>query len=121
MTYTFIAWACSDLSVAACCRVMTVAHSDHASQYPSLAFGRRLCDTGLLRSMGSIGDCFDNSVTESFFGTFQLELLDEYRWTSRRHLAMAIFDWIEAWYNPKRRQSCCKILSPIDYETAPAT
>jgi len=95
----------------------TVAHSDHGSQYTSWAFGRRLRSAGLLGSMGTIGDCFDNSVAESFFGTLQLELLDEYRWTSRRQLASAIFDWIEAWYNPRRRHSYCSMLSPVDYET----
>ena len=99
----------------------TVTHSDHASQYTSSTFGRRLRGAGLLGSMGSIGDCFDDGVAESFFGTLQLELLDEHRWTSRQHLALAIFDWIEAWYNPKRRHSYCKMLSPIDYETVSAT
>lgn len=73
----------------------TVAHSDHGSTYTSWAFGRRLRGAGLLGSMGSIGDCFDNSVAERFFGTLQLELLDEHHWTSRQHLATAIFDWIE--------------------------
>jgi len=96
----------------------TIAHSDHGSQYTSWAFGRRLRGAGLLGSMGSIGDCFDNSVAESFFGTLQLELLDEHRWTTREHLALAIFDWIEAWYNPRRRHSYCSMLSPVDYETA---
>jgi hypothetical protein len=81
----------------------TVAHSDHGSQYTSWAFGRRLRSAGLLGSMGSIGDCFDNSVAESFFGTLQLELLDEHRWATREQLALAIFDWIEVWYNPRRR------------------
>jgi len=94
----------------------TVAHSDHGSQYTSWAFGRRLRGAGLLGSMGSIGDCFDNSVAESFFGTLQLELLDEHRWEGRQHLALAIFDWIESWYNPKRRHSYCHMLSPVDYE-----
>ena len=94
----------------------TVAHSDHGSTYASWAFGRRLRSAGLLGSMGTVGDCFDNSVAESFFGTLQLELLDEHHWTSRQHLALAIFDWIEAWYNPKRRHSYCNMLSPVDYE-----
>ncbi len=58
----------------------TIAHSDHGSHYTSWAFGRRLRGAGLLGSMGTIGDCFDNSVAESFFGTLQLELLDEHRW-----------------------------------------
>ena len=51
--------------------------------------------------MGSVGDCFDDSVAESFFGTLQLELLDEHHWESRQQLAQAIFEWIEAWYNPQ--------------------
>lgn len=97
-----------------------IAHSDHGSTYTSWAFGRRLRSAGLLGSMGSIGDCFDNSVAESFFGSLQLELLDEHHWHTRDQLALAIFDWIEAWYNPRRRHSYCKMLSPIDYETAHA-
>lgn len=97
-----------------------IAHSDHGSTYTSWAFGRRLRSAGLLGSMGSIGDCFDNSVAESFFGSLQLELLDEHRWHTRDQLALAIFDWIEAWYNPRRRHSYCKMLSPVDYEAAHA-
>jgi putative transposase len=98
----------------------TIAHSDHGSQYTSWAFGRRLRSAGLLGSMGSIGDCFDNSVAESFFGTLQLELLDQHHWDTREQLANAIFEWIEAWYNPHRRHSYCNMLSPIDYETTTA-
>ncbi len=66
--------------------------------------------------MGSIGDAYDNSMAESFFQTLQLELLDEHCWASRRQLAQAIFEWIEAWYNPTRRHSSIKMLSPIDFE-----
>jgi putative transposase len=98
----------------------TIAHSDHGAQYTSWAFGRRLRAAGLLGSMGTIGDAYDNSVAESFFGTLQLELLDEEHWTSRQHLARAIFEWIEARYNPRRRHSYTEMLSPIDYETANA-
>ncbi len=93
-----------------------VAHSDHGSQYTSWAFGTRLRAAGLLGSMGSIGDAYDNSLAESFFHTLQLELLDEHRWATRRQLALAIFEWIESWYNPSRRHSSIKMLSPIDYE-----
>ena len=93
-----------------------VAHSDHGSQYTSWAFGTRLRAAGLLGSMGSVGDAYDNSMAESFFHTLQLELLDEHRWTTRRQLALAIFEWIEAWYNPTRRHSSIKMLSPIDFE-----
>jgi putative transposase len=94
----------------------TVAHSDHGSQYTSWAFGRRLRAAGLLGSMGSIGDAYDNALCESFFHSLQLELLDEHHWTSRRQLAQAIFEWIEAWYNQSRRHSSIHMLSPIDYE-----
>jgi putative transposase len=90
-------------------------------QYTSWVFGRRLRGAGLLGSMGSIGDCFDNSVAESFFWTLQLELLDEQAWTDRQQLALAVFDWIEAWYNPRRRHSYCRMLNPIDYETTQAS
>lgn len=101
-------------------RDQTIAHSDHGTQYTSWAFGRRLRSAGLLGSMGSIGDAYDNAVAESFFHTLQLELLDEHRWDTRDQLANAIFDWIEAWYNPRRRHSYTNMLSPIDYETATA-
>ena len=97
-----------------------VAHSDHGSQYTSWLFGQRLRDAGLLGSMGSIGDCFDNSVAEAFFSILQRELLDQHDWHSRDQLAAAIFEWIECWYNPTRRHSYNDGLSPIDYETAHA-
>ena len=57
-----------------------------------------------------------NAVAESFFGTLQLELLDEHRWDTRSQLATAIFQWIECWYNPARRHSYCNMRSPVDYE-----
>jgi putative transposase len=66
--------------------------------------------------MGSIGDCFDNSMVESFFGSLQLELLDRQHWRTRQQLANAILEWIEAWYNPRRRHSALGNLSPMDYE-----
>jgi putative transposase len=59
-----------------------------------------------------------NSAVESFFGTLQLELLDEHRWDTRKQLALAMFDWIETWYNPSRRHSYCGMLSPVDFERA---
>jgi putative transposase len=96
----------------------TICHSDHGSQYTSWAFGRRLRAAGVLGSMGSIGDAYDNSVAESFFSTLQRELLDEHHWTNRRHLALAVFEWIEAWYNPRRRHTSIGYVSPIDYERA---
>ena len=99
----------------------TVHHSDHGCQYTSWAFGRRLRAAGVLGSMGSIGDAYDNTMAESFFAVLQRELLDEQRWTTRRQLALAVFEWIEAWYNPRRRHTSIGSLSPIDYETAHST
>jgi putative transposase len=94
----------------------TIMHSDHGSQYTSWAFGRRLVDEGLVPSMGSVGDCYDNAMMESFWGTMQLELLDSRKWSTRSELATAMFEWIECWYNPKRRHSSIGMLSPVDFE-----
>jgi putative transposase len=93
-----------------------VHHSDHGAQYASWAFGHRLREAGLLGSMGSIGDCFDNSVAESFLATLQTELLDRSTWPSRDQLANAVFAFIEGFYNPRRRHSTLGYLSPADYE-----
>ncbi len=70
--------------------------------------------------MGTIGDCYDNSVAEAFFSGLQRQLLDQHSWPTRDQLALAIFDWIETWYNPRRRHSYNNGRSPIDYETAQA-
>jgi len=94
----------------------TIHHSDHGSTYTSWAFGHRLREAGLLGSMGSIGDCFDNSVAESFFATLQTELLDRSTWPTREGLAQAVFAFIEGFYNPRRRHSTLGYLSPADYE-----
>jgi putative transposase len=91
-------------------------HSDHGSTYTSWAFGHRLRKAGLLGSMGSIGDCFDNSVAESFFATLQTELLDRSSWPTRESLAQAVFAFIEGFYNPRRRHSTLGYLSPADFE-----
>jgi putative transposase len=95
----------------------TVLHSDHGSQYTSWAFGQRLRAAGLLASMGTVGDCYDNAMMESFWGTMQLELLDTKEWETRDELANAIFEWIECWYNPKRRHSSIGMHSPVTFET----
>lgn len=96
----------------------TILHSDHGSQYTSWAFGQRLLAAGLLGSMGTIGDCYDNSMMESFWATMQLELLDSRHWNTRAELANGIFEWLECWYNPKRRHSSVGMLSPVDFEVA---
>ncbi|RSN69762.1 hypothetical protein DMH08_07795 [Actinomadura sp. WAC 06369] len=73
----------------------TILHSDHGTQYTSWAFGKCLRDAGLLGSMGTVGDCYDNSMMESFWGTMQLELLDARTWKTREELAGAAFKWVE--------------------------
>lgn len=93
-----------------------VHHSDHGCQYTSLAFGRRLREAGILGSMGSVGDCFDNAVAESFFATLECELFDRRSWPTRQDLELEIFDFIEGFYNPRRRHSTLGYRSPADYE-----
>ena len=95
----------------------TILHSDHGSQFTAWAFGQRLRVAGILPSMGSAGDCYDNSMMESFWGTLQLEVLDTKTWETRDELATAIFEWIECWYNPERRHSGIGMLSPAEFET----
>jgi putative transposase len=94
----------------------TVLHSDHGTQYTAWAFGKRIRDAGILGSMGTIGDCYDNAMMESFWHTMQLELLDRSKWETRQQLGNAIFEWIECWYNPYRRHSSLGMLSPAEYE-----
>ncbi len=85
-------------------------------QYTSWLFGHRLREAGLLGSMGRVASAFDNAMIESFFGSMQIELLDRRIWTTRAELATAIFEYIEAFYNPVRRHSALDYRSPIDYE-----
>jgi putative transposase len=91
-------------------------HSDHGSQYASLAFGRRCREAGIAVSMGSVGDCFDNALAESFFATLECELVDRCRWRTRDEARMAVFDFIEGFYNPRRRHSALDYLSPAEHE-----
>ena len=91
-------------------------HSDQGSQYTSLAFGRRCEEAGVRPSMGSVGDCFDNAMCESFFATLECELLDRRSFKTQAEARMAVFEFIEGWYNPHRRHSALDYHSPINYE-----
>jgi putative transposase len=93
-----------------------VHHSDQGCQYTSLAFGRRCREAGITPSMGSVGDCFDNAMAESFFATLECELLDRHRFATRTQARVAVFDYLEGFYNPHRRHSALGQLSPTDYE-----
>jgi transposase InsO family protein len=93
-------------------RQSTILHSDHGSQFTSWAFGRRLVDAGIVPSMGSIGDCYDNAMIESFWGRMQTELLNRKRWKTRIELANAIFDYLEIFHNRQRRHSALGMRTP---------
>ena len=91
-------------------------HSDQGTQYTSIAFGARCRQAGVRPSMGSVGDCFDNAMAESFFATLECELLERRSFKTQVEARMAVFDFIEGWYNPHRRHSALDYQSPIDYE-----
>lgn len=91
-------------------------HSDQGCQYTSIAFGQRCRDAGVRPSMGSVGDCFDNAMCESFFATLECELLDRKRFRTQVEARMEVFEFIEGWYNPQRRHSGLGYLSPLAYE-----
>src|SRR2546428_10509006 len=94
----------------------TLIHSDQGTQFTSWAFTRRAVDSGLLPSMGSVGDCFDNAVMESFWSRMQVELLDRKRWSTRIELANAMFEYLEIFHNRKRRHSSLGMLTPVEFE-----
>jgi putative transposase len=91
-------------------------HSDQGTQYTSIAFGLRCKEAGVRPSMGSVGDCFDNAMCESFFATLECELLERKRFRTQAQAKMAVFDFIEGWYNPHRRHSALGQMSPLNYE-----
>ena len=91
-------------------------HSDQGSQYASVAFGQRCREAAVRPSMGSVGDAYDNAMCESFFATLECELLDRCRFKTQAEARIAVFDFIEAFYNARRRHSSIGYLSPIDFE-----
>lgn len=91
-------------------------HSDQGSQYTSLAFGKRCREAGVRPSMGSVGDCFDNALCESFFATLECELLDRETFHSPSEARQAVFAFIEGWYNLHRLHSALDYVSPIQFE-----
>ena len=93
-------------------------HSDQGSQYTSLNFGKRCKEMGVRPSMGSVDDAYDNAMAESFFASLECELIDRRSWKTFAQARMAIFTWIEAWYNPRRRHSALGQKSPMNFEKA---
>ena len=93
-----------------------IVHSDHGVQFTSWAFTDRAKRSGLVPSMGSIGDCYDNAAIESFWGRMQTELFNRKRWRTRIDLANAIFDYLEIFHNRQRRHSALGMRTPIEFE-----
>lgn len=91
-------------------------HSDHGCQYTSVAFGARCQEAGIVSSLGSVGDCYDNAITESFFATLECELLARERFRTIAAATLAVFDYVEGFYNPHRRHSALGYHSPAAYE-----
>jgi transposase InsO family protein len=91
-------------------------HSDRGVQYACGAYREMLATHGFRASMSRKGDCWDNAVAESFFATLEWELLMQNDWQTRNEARHAIFDYIERWYNPKRRHSTLDYVSPAQYE-----
>ena len=91
-------------------------HSDQGSQYTSIAFGNRCQDLGVRMSMGSVADCYDNAMAESFFATLECELIDRMTFRTRREAKVEVFDFIEAFYNRARRHSSIGYFTPVAFE-----
>lgn len=91
-------------------------HSDRGCQYTSYAFGKRCREAQVVPSMGSVGDAYDNAMAESFFATLEREVINRRTFKSQAEARMAIFTWLEGWYNPHRRHSSLGYLSPVNYE-----
>lgn len=113
---TELVLAALDMAVAQRRPTDVIHHSDQGCQYTSLAFGRRCREAGVRPSMGSVGDAYDNALCESFFATLECELLDRQRFATQAEARLAVFDFIEGWYNPRRRHSALDYLSPLAYE-----
>ena len=91
-------------------------HSDQGSQYTSIAFGNRCKEMGVRPSMGTVGDAYDNAMAESFFASLECELIARRSWKTKTEARLALFTWIETWYNPRRRHSGLGQMSPINFE-----
>lgn len=93
-------------------------HSDQGCQYTSIAFGLRCKEAGVRPSMGSVGDCYDNAMCESFFATLECELLERHTFQNQQQAQQEVFWFIEGWYNPHRLHSSLDYRSPAAFEEA---
>src|ERR1039458_837580 len=108
--------AALDMAIAQRRPAGVIHHSDRGCQYTSYAFGKRCTQAGIRPSMGRVGDAYDNAMAESFFATLEREVIDRQRFHSQIDARMAVFTWLESWYNPHRRHSSLGYRSPMNYE-----
>jgi putative transposase len=90
--------------------------SVESAQYTSVALGERLARSGIAASMGQPGSGLDNALAESFFASLETELIDRSSWPTRAAARLAVFDWIERFYNRVRIHSAIGYLSPLEFE-----
>ena len=105
-----------DMAVAARKPKDVIHHSDKGSQYTSWAFGHRCRAAGIRPSTGTAGDALDNAMCKSFFATLECELIDRHRFATKAEARIAVFRFIEGFYNPSRRHSSIGYVSPIEFE-----
>jgi putative transposase len=113
---TSLVLAALDMAIAQRRPTHVIHHSDQGCQYTAVGFGGRCRTAGIRPSMGSVGDCYDNALCESFFATLECELLDRVRLHTPAHARLIVFEFIEGWYNPHRRHSALDYASPIVFE-----
>ena len=105
-----------EMAYAQRCPERVIHHSDQGTQYTSVAFGNRCKEMGVRPSMGSVGDCFDNAMAESFFASLECELLDRNRFKTSAEARLAVFEYIEGFYNRHRLHSALDYMSPVNFE-----
>ena len=96
-------------------------HSDRGAQYTSVEFGSKLQEWSVSPSMGSVGSAYDNAMAESFVATLKKELVNQAVWRTSACAKTAIFEYIECYYNVRRRHSALEYLSPAEYERRDVT
>jgi transposase InsO family protein len=97
-----------------------IVHSDQGSTYASSDYRKLIKDNGLLCSMSRKGKCHDNAVAESFFGSLKTELVDDEDYRTRSDAKQSLFEYIEVFYNRRRRHSYLGYVSPVEFEQATA-
>jgi putative transposase len=117
---TSLVTAALDMAIAQRSPADVIYHSDQGCQYTSIEFGKRCREAGVRPSMGSVGDCYDNAMCESFFATLECELIDRSTFRNHDEARDAIFDFIEGFYNTHRRHSALGYHSPVQFETSQA-